>query len=278
MSQVRPPAPGFAARRSYSLAERHFGQWRTPALQPRAHPGRGRGYEAANRRVSRVCQRSLWALITRALLVHRQWQPDCDKGASASTTAERNVASVCAHKGLCDRQAEPGAACRTRTGATDSIEAIEDEQQVFVGDALAAVLDLEYTILPIAADQQAHQSARRRVLERVVEKDQSHLLEAIRVPVNHRRRIVDSYLECDPAFAGDHPNTLRELARQSTKIDVSERELQLSAIGAREFEQIAREPLHAPDLQTRLVKYLSVGSQRLIGALVEQVHRRVKDR
>jgi hypothetical protein len=56
----------------------------------------------------------------------------------------------------------------------------------------------------------------------VVEKNQSHLLEAIGVSVDDRRWIVDThhlecyFLECYFALTGDHANTLCELAGKSS--------------------------------------------------------------
>ena len=135
-----------------------------------------------------------------------------------------------------------------------------------------------WALLAVAPHADVDVAAWRRVLDGVVDQDQQHLLQAIRVGLDGgvRRRLGVQRRAGRPGSAPAASCAAPLRAATSAMLERRGHQLELARVRARQRQQVLRQPLHARDLGAHVVEQLAVVLERLVAVLVEQVGRRAQ--
>ena len=83
-----------------------------------------------------------------------------------------------------------------------AVEAVEEARQVLGRDSFPGVADRRHRLAAPAARRDGDPPARRRVFDGVVEQDQQHLMQSVRIRLDHERLVVCPRTPARPAFPG----------------------------------------------------------------------------
>ena len=125
-------------------------------------------------------------------------------------------------------------------------------------------------------DAHVDAAAGRGVLDGVVDQDQQHLLDTVRIGLDRGVDIGADSGELDLGRLRQRRGATNHVRGDFAELDRRGHQLQLAASERASVEQVRRQALHARDLGAHVVEQLAVGVERLVAPLIEQVGRRAE--